>query len=169
MATGTTSISVEEYLRTDYQPNCEYIDGVLRQKPMPTRKHGLLEARIAQLINMGFSQFEAACEITVRIRTDKYLVPDLIVQRRDHIQDPYPLDPVHLCVEILSPKDRFSEILAKCEDYHDWGVETAWVVDPESRRAWEYRKGQRLAEIPAAGSLRAEGIEIPLAEVFSVL
>ena len=169
MAADTTLVSVEEYLRTNYEPNCEYIDGVLRRKPMPTRKHGLLEARLAQLINVGFTEFEAGCEVTVQIRAGKYLVPDLIIQRRDHIQDPYPIDPVHVCIEILSPDDRISEVFAKCEDYHSWGVETTWIVDPESRRAWEYRKGQLPSEAPGDGSLRAEGIAIPLAEVFSVL
>ena len=42
MAAGTT-ISVEEYLHTNYEPACEYIDGVLRQKPMGTRKQGSLQ------------------------------------------------------------------------------------------------------------------------------
>lgn len=169
MATGTTPITAEEYLRTSYQPNCEYIDGALRQKPMPTRKHGSVQIRIGRLLSDRFADFDAESEVTVRIRPEKYFVPDLIVQRRDHMQDPYPTEPVHLCIEILSPDDRLSEVLAKCEDYHAWGVETAWIVDPESRRAWEYRKGQLLTEVPAAGSLRAEGIEIPLAEVFSGL
>ena len=169
MATVTTPVSVEEYLRTDYQPNCEYIHGVLRQKPMPTWNHSMLEARFVQLINLGFADFVAGPEATVRIRPDKYLVPDVVAQRRDKIQRPYPTEPVHLCIEILSPDDRLSEVFAKCEDYLDWGVETAWIVDPETKRAWEYRKDQLLSEVPAGGSLRAEGIEIPLAEVFSVL
>jgi hypothetical protein len=30
---------------------------------------------------------------------------------------------VHLCVESLSPEDRIGAVIAKCEDYHDWGVE----------------------------------------------
>jgi Uma2 family endonuclease len=44
-------------------------------------------------------------------------VPDLIVQESDRIQDPYPIEPVYLCVEILSPGDRMGETIAKCEDY----------------------------------------------------
>ena len=169
MAATTTPISAEEYLRTNYSPACEYIDGVLRQKPMPTWDHGTLEGRFFELINMRFPGFAAGCEVTVQIRPDKYLVPDVIVQRRDQIQKPYPTAPVHVCIEILSPDDRISEVFAKCEDYHSWGVETTWIVDPESRRAWEYRKGQLPSEAPGDGSLRAEGIAIPLAEVFSVL
>ncbi len=93
----------------------------------------------------------------------------MIAQRRDHIQDPYPTEPVHLCIEILSPDDRMSEVLAKCEEYHAWGVATVWIADPDNERAWEYRAGQRLHEIPADGSLTAEGIAIPLTEAFSVL
>jgi Uma2 family endonuclease len=169
MSADATLISVEEYLRTNYKPACEYIDGVLRQKPMPTRKHGLIQGRLCQLLNMGFPDFEAASEVTVRLREGKYLVPDVVVQRRDRIQDPYPTDPVHLCVEILSPEDRMSEVFAKCEAYHAWGVETVWAVDPENRRAWEYRVGQRPAEILSNGRLTAEGISIPLTDVFAVL
>jgi len=62
-----------------------------------------------------------------------------------------------------------SEICGRCEEYHAWGVETTWVLDPEEQRAWEYRRGQRPAEVPRTGSLTAEGISIPLSDVFSVL
>jgi len=168
MATGAL-VSVEEYLSTNYKPACDYIDGVLFQKSIPTRKHGFIQTRLAQLINVGCSDFEATSEVTIRIRTGKYLVPDLIVQDRSRIQDPYPTEPVHVCVEILSPEDRFSETLAKCEDYLAWGVETTWIVDPESRRAWEFRKGPRPTEVPPTGSLTASGISISLPELFAGL
>jgi Uma2 family endonuclease len=169
MAAGTTPVSVEDYLRTSYKPTCEYVDGVLHQKPVPTWMHGLLQAHLAMLINQGFHDFVAASEVNVRIRTEKYFVPDLIVQRRDWIQSPYPTSPVHLCAEVLSPEDRMSEVLAKCEEYHAWGVETTWIVDPETRRAWQYQRGQRPAEVPAAGALQADGISIRLADVMAVL
>ncbi len=164
-----SGVSVEEYLATSYKPACDYLDGVLRQKPLPTWKHGLLQGWLMQLINTAFSSFVAGSEVTLRIREGRYLVPDVIAQRRDHIQDPYPTEPVHLCIEILSPDDRTSELFAKCEEYHAWGVKTAWIVDPDNERAWEYRAGERPHELPADGSLTAEGIAIPLAEVFSVL
>jgi len=174
MAAGSThppvtGVSVEEYLKTSYKPACDYLDGVLRQKPLPTRKHALLQSWLGQLIRTGFPGFEPESELTVRISERRYLVPDLAVQRMDHIQDPYPTEPVHLCVEILSPDDRTSELFAKCEEYHAWGVKMVWIVDPDNEPAWEYRSGERPHEIPADGSLTAEGIVIPLAEVFSVL
>lgn len=169
MASGTALVSEQEYLSTTYKPACDYIDGVLHPKNMPTWKHGLIQGSLMMLINQGFRQFLAASEVTVKIRTGKYFVPDLIVQRRDRIQDPYPSEPVHLCVEILSPEDRISETFAKCEEYHAWGVETTWVIDPETRRAWEFRKDQRPSEISQTGALTADGISISMAELFSVL
>ena len=169
MAASTALVSVEEYLSTTCKPACQYIDGVLRQKPMPTRKHSFIQGLLAYLLLSRFSQFEADPELTVQIRPGKFLVPDLAVQSRDHIQDPYPTAPVHLCVEILSPDDRISEVFAKCEDYLAWGVPVTWIIDPESKRAWEFRRGQRPAEVPPAGSLTAEVISIPLAGVFSEL
>jgi Uma2 family endonuclease len=168
MATAAV-VSVEEYLATTYKPACDYVDGVLYQKSMPTWEHGSIQSQLSALIQQGFPQFKAGSEVTVQIRTGKYLVPDLIVQHRDRIQKPYPTVPVHLCVEILSPEDRLSAVFGKCEDYHAWGVETVWIVDPEEPRAWEFLKGHRPVEVPLTGSLTAPGISISLPELFSVL
>ena len=110
MAAGAALISAEEYLSTSYKPACDYIDGVLRQKSMPTWMHAHIQGLLWMLITQGFRQFAVGSEATCRIRPGKYLVPDVVVQRRDRIQTPYPTEPVHLCVEILSPGDRISEV-----------------------------------------------------------
>jgi len=127
-----------------------------------------VQTQLGALINRS-REFLAGSEFTVKIRTGKYLVPDVTVQRRDHIQDPYGIDPIHLCVEILSPEDRFSETVAKCEEYHEWRVETTWIIDPESRRAWEFRRRERPVEVSATGVLTAGPISISLTECFSIL
>jgi Uma2 family endonuclease len=163
------AVSVDEYLATSYKPACDYLDGVLRQKPLPTWKHGLLQGHFMQLINTGFRAFAAASEVTVRLREGKYFVADVIVQSRGRIQSPYPTEPVHLCIEILLSDARMSEVLGKSEEYHAWGVPTVWIADPENERAWEYRAGQRPKEIAPEASLTAAGISIPLSEAFSVL
>ena len=166
---STALVTVEEYLGANHKPACEYFDGVLRQKPMPTRKHGVIQGRLVRLISERFSGFEAGTEITVRLREGKFLVPDLIVQRCDQIQDPYPYSPVHLCVEILSPSDKMNEVLTKCEEYHAWGVETTWIVDPDAQRSWEYGRGLRPREVVAGGSLVAAEIVVPYTDLFSLL
>lgn len=132
MAAAQTLISVADYFAHETKPASEYEDGVLRRKPMAAWDQGVLQNRIMHLLDHAASALVSASEVTVRIREGKYLVPDVIVQRRDAIQRPYPIEPVHLCVEILSPSDRISEALAKCEESHAWGVAMTWILDPEA-------------------------------------
>ncbi len=43
---STTLISVEEYLRTSYEPDAEYVDGVLEERPMGEGKHSAWQITI---------------------------------------------------------------------------------------------------------------------------
>ena len=88
MSAVSTLISVEDYLAHDTKPASEYVDGVLRQKPMPTWKHGLIQKRIGQLLDNAAPALVSASEVTVQIGEGKFLVPDVLAQRRDAIQDP---------------------------------------------------------------------------------
>jgi Uma2 family endonuclease len=77
-----------------------------------------------------------------------------------------------LCVEILSPEDRLGATLAKCEEYHAWGVPFCWVidikeqVDPEKQTAWHYHSGTDPERIPSGGTLLAGQLSLPLAQLF---
>ena len=169
MSPTTVLMSVDEYLRTSFKPACEYRDGVLAQKPMPTWKHALIQMRIGHVILERYRDFLPGSELTCRLSDGRYLVPDLGIQRKDSIQDPYPTEPIHLCVEILSPEDRFSEVIAKGEEYHAWGVPMVWIIDPVNRLAWEFSPNRPLHEVPPGGSLTAPEIAIPLADIFAAL
>jgi Uma2 family endonuclease len=167
VATSTTLIPVEEYLRTSYKPACDYIDGVLRQKSMPTYRHGKMELRASNLINEPETGFDATPEQTLFLRQGKYLVPDIAVQRVSELQQPYPTKPIHLCIEILSPEDRFSEVVVKCEDYHAWGVRFCWIIDPEEKVGWEYEAGSRPRQVPADGQITAQELSLSLKDLFA--
>ena len=156
-------VSVEEYLRTNYEPNAEYIDGVVRPKAMGTRRHGKLQGRLWRLLeDLGL---DVAVELTVKISPTKFLVPDIAADRA--IADPYPDRPVLLCVEVLSPEDRTGSMLAKCEEHHAWGVPYCWVIDPWQNTAWEYHKDGRPEERHAGDMLAAGEIEIAISDVFA--
>ena len=157
-------VSVDEYLRTSYKPNCEYLDGVLVPKAFGTRKHGRVQVRLGAMLELRFPQYEVSSELTVRIDGTHYLIPDVAVERRDEAQDPYPVLPIYLCIEILSPEDRKSEVWAKCETYHEWGTRYVWVVDPVEQRAWEYAKGGAPLEVE---ELVAGDIRLRVSEIFA--
>jgi Uma2 family endonuclease len=47
MARKATTVSIEEYLRTNYHPDVEYIDGHLEEKPVVGFPHGEVQAILA--------------------------------------------------------------------------------------------------------------------------
>ena len=163
LMSSTTLVPVEEYLRYSDKPNCEYRGGVLYPKSMPTTFHGLLEFMLVVMLRrLGL---QAAPEVTVRLSPSKYPVPDVIAA--PVLQSPYPTEAVLLCCEILSPEDRLGTMLAKCEEYHAWGVPFCWVIDSEKRAAWEYHAGAEPLRVTEA--VRAGEFTVSLEELFSVL
>ena len=167
MVDSTTLVTVEEYFAISEKPYFEYLDGVLRQKSMPTRKHGKMEFRLSDLIGQSELGFDATAEQTVRLSERRYLVPDVAVVRVSEIEDPYPTKPVFLCIEILSPDDRLGDTVAKCEEYHAWGVPFCWIVDPEDKRCWEYRAGGQPNQISQDGHLTAQELSLSVIDIFA--
>ena len=161
MGMSTTAVmAVEEYLRLTGKPYCEYRDGVVSAKAMPTKLHSMIQrALLALFQKLGVQAFP---ELTVRISPTKYLVPDIAVSA--DFPGPYPTEPVLLCCEILSPEDRLGAMLGKCEEYHAWGVPFCWVIDPVKRTAWEYHLGEEPARV--TGMLRAGEIAVSLEDLF---
>lgn len=156
-------VAVEEYLRLTEKPNPEYRDGVLYPRAMPTKLHSIIQRVLMMLLhNQGAPPFP---ELTLCISPTKYLIPDIAVA--DDFPGPYPTEAVRLCCEILSPNDRLGTLLARCEEYHAWGVSFCWVIDPVKRAAWEYHSGGE--PFRAADTLRAGAIAVSLNELFSPL
>ena len=162
---ATATVSVEDYLRRTEKPYCEYVDGVLYPKPMATLLHSLVQFMLQVLLRRQGVQ--AAAEVQVRISPTKYLIPDVIAAAS--LRSPYPTDPVLLCVEILSPEDRIGATLAKCEQYHAWGVPYCWIIDPDKQSAWQYHSGADPEHLGTSATLTAGQPAVSLAELFSEL
>jgi Uma2 family endonuclease len=159
---ATVTVSVEDYLRRTEKPYCEYVDGVLYPKAMPTTLHALIQALLVRLLSP--QGVYALGEVHVRLSPTKYLVPDVIATSK--LEHPYPTEPVLLCVEILSPEDRVGATLAKCEQYHGWGVPFCWVIDPERQSVWQYHAGSEPERIQRGGTLMAGELSVRLEDLF---
>jgi len=160
---ATAIVTVEDYLRRTEKPYCEYVDGVLYPKAMGTKLHARVQFLLQLLLHR--QGVEALGEVHVRLSPNKYLIPDVIAA--PEIQSPYPTEPVLLCVEILSPEDRVGATLAKCEEYHAWGVPFCWVIDPEKQIGWQYHAGGDPERVDRGGTLVAGHLSVPLEELFS--
>lgn len=167
MATAASHLSIEEFHRLydGVKPYREYWFGEAIPKPMPTSLHGAIQFALMTLFRSR--GWKAASEVRLKIVRDAEPVPDVIASR-DKIEQPYPTRANGICVEILSPEDRLKNTIRKANYYIEWGFQCAWIVDPNTRSAWivdsDHCDG---LWIHPDGALTAEGIEIPLPELFA--
>jgi len=129
-----SQISLSEYLDTSYRPDCEFIDGVVRERNVGKWEH----ARLQLLLAAWFYSHEQEWGITgsteqrTKVASDRVRVPDLVILKAGPQPDVL-IDPPLLVIEILSPDDSYSDTQERAQDYARMGVETVWIIDPKTR------------------------------------
>jgi Uma2 family endonuclease len=68
----------------------------------------------------------------VQVKEYRFRVPDVCVIFAEAPKESILTHPPLLCIEILSPEDRMSEILERVKDYLAFGVRYVWVLDPRT-------------------------------------
>ena len=167
MATATR-VSIEEYLRTDYEPDCDYVDGVLEERNVGQRDHSFVQTAVGAFLfalrrKLGLQVFT---EQRLRVLPTRFRIPDSCVVLGAFPDEQVFSKPPFLCIEILSPDDRMSAVQRRIRDYLTFGVKFVWVIDPQERRGWVYTGAD--SHEPADGTLRTSDPEIllPLSEIF---
>jgi Uma2 family endonuclease len=100
--------------------------------------------------------YESGAEVKLKISANFQPLPDVSAVLPGQVELPYPTRPVEVVVEIFSPEDRFSQVLSKCQFYGELGINHIYVVDPEARQVWCWRRDQppmlanSLMSIPAS-------------------
>ena len=161
-----TRLSFIEYSQRQFEPECELIDGELIPKPMGTLEHMQMEKRLARLLDhfeqQGLGQ--VVWELSIR-RENDVRIPDLVfVAPEARFEGGLLIDPPLLCVEVLSPSQRPTELFAKCESYHAWGVPNCWIVDPIRKAAWEYHANSQ--PVKTDSELTAGPVRIAVRDLF---
>jgi len=162
-------VSVEEYLHTMYDPDCDYVDGVVVERNVGEKSHAKLQKRILLYL-------EARCKVwgifviqetRIQVSPTRFRVPDVCVVAGPEPEEEIFTRPPFLCIEILSPEDRMSRMQLKIDDYLAFGVSYVWVIDPQTRRAWVYTSDV-IREV-RDGELRTEqpDIAVPLRDLFA--
>jgi len=128
----------------------ELVHGVLSVREPPGYLHGDVTARLTKRLMDHVDARELgrvlAAETGFQLRSDPDTVraPDIAFIRREHLPDPRPVGYLALApdlvIEVLSPRDRPGEVLAKVADWLNAGTRLVWVMDPERRLARVYRE-----------------------------
>jgi Uma2 family endonuclease len=127
-------IPIAEYLETSYRPDREYMDGEVLERHIGSWGHG----RVQMLLAGWFVQHEVAwgvigaTEWRTRVADSRVRIPDVVLVNEGPQTRVLDTPPV-LIVEILSPEDTYVETERRAADYQRMGVETIWMIDPETR------------------------------------
>ncbi len=131
---ATIHIPIVEYLATTYRPDCEYVDGEVRERNVGKWEHARVQALLAAWFGARESEWSIAGSIAQRILVgpNRVRVPDLVVLKAGAQPDVL-TEPPLLVIEILSPDDTYSDTQERAQDYRTMGVKTVWIVDPKTR------------------------------------
>ena len=169
MSTTPVLIPVEEYLRTVYRPDCDYIDGEVLERNMGEKPHSRLQTFFSRFL----AQFEESLksetltEQRVQVGRKRYRIPDVALVPLSDSDPRIVRTPPLLCIEILSSKDTLSEIAKRTHDYATMGVKTSWVVDPWRRKAYAAGPDGKLHPVFDHLTVAGTPISITIAEIFA--
>ena len=141
--------TAKQLLETPDLGRCELVRGKLITMDPAGFEHGRIVARMC--VRLGQPVKEKALGVVLGAGTgfhighdpDTVRAPDVAFIRADRVPPDLPSGffpgPPDLAVEVLSPDDRASRVLAKVHDWLAAGCRAVWVVDPEAQTVSVYR------------------------------
>jgi Uma2 family endonuclease len=163
-----TLISVEEYLRTSYRPDCDYVDGEVQERNLGEWDHANLQIAIGAYLRVRQRQWgvQVVVEQRVQVSPTRFRIPDVCAVLG--APDGQILHkPPFLCVEVLSPEDRMSRVRERVDDYLKMGVPHIWVLDPTTHSAYSITPEEGWREVKDVLRTSGPEIELPLSEIFT--
>jgi Uma2 family endonuclease len=159
-------VSVEDYLNTSYDPDLEYVDGILLERDMGDWLHSLIQSNILFALRKNFPHLKVVAELRTKVTDTQFRLPDVCVLLTAP-ETRYLINPAYLVVEVLSEKDSMSLVLEKLREYARKGVTNIWLVDPRLKTMSVYRHPV-LHEIDADSIATEDGlVQLSRSEVFA--
>lgn len=136
---ATGQISLEEYLRTSYHPDCDFVDGEVQERNWGEFDHALSQSL---LTNWFFQhrqewQLHVLLELRIRVSATRVRIADVCLISRSQPIEQVPTKPPLVVIEILSPEDRISRYNERLADYRQMGIPNVWVIDPANRVGYD--------------------------------
>lgn len=146
MASTAQSVSLDDYLKSDYEPDAEYVDGQIEERPMGENDHSAWQLAICAWFLKHCQQWGILVrpELRIQVGAARFRVPDVTILDRSRPVEQIVTHPPLAVFEIISPEDTMRRMLRKLADYDAMGIPEIWVVDPETRTFSRYSDGALL-------------------------
>ncbi|MCL1472129.1 Uma2 family endonuclease [Argonema antarcticum] len=134
MATSTQRLTLQDFLKLpniEESPAWEFVDGQANQKHIPTIHHSILQKRLTAAIDRANSPYEAFPELRCTLSSNS-VVPDITVIHKNRVPTGNtPVEgPPDWMIEILSPDQSTTKLIAKIQTCLQEGTKLGWLIDP---------------------------------------
>jgi Uma2 family endonuclease len=131
-------MSIDEYLRTSFEPDAEFVDGMIEERNAGEWDHARLQGLLNSMMLAKEEEWGVyvSPELRVQVSETKVRIPDVCVTDARNKVEQVPTKPPLLCIEVTSPEDRLPRMFKRIEDFHCMGVAQVWVFDPEKQKVW---------------------------------
>jgi Uma2 family endonuclease len=175
-------ITIEEFLQLpETEPASEFINGKIIQKPMPEGEHSQLQIDLCETINQ-IAKPQKIAKAFPELRCvfgGLAIIPDITVFRWERIPrlpsgrianrfEIYP----DWAIEILSPDQKYKQVLAKLLHCAEYGTELGWLLDAEDESILVVDSDRRVRELKNSDRLpvlTGISLELNVQQVFSWL
>jgi len=162
-------ISVSEYLHTSYQPDCDYVDGVIEERNLGELDHAEVQRALILWLSQKEREWKIRTVPEIRVQTSptRFRIADICIVSvsvpREQIIQTAPV----AIIEVMSPEDRVPRYSVRLEDYRRMGVRHIWVIDPATRKGYDCSAGNWIET--ASFAAQESPIRIDLATLFAAI
>lgn len=182
MATTQPITTAEQLFQTPDLGRCELVHGELVMMSPAGSEHGAIAAEMAAVLRdfvkprrLGVV-LGAETGFRIAADPDTVLAPDAAFIVADRVGERLPRGyfpgAPDLAVEVVSPSDRASEVIAKVENWLAAGCLAVWIVDPKTQTVTVYHPNHTATFLQStdtlAGGALLPDFSIPVADIFAI-
>ena len=136
-------ITLDEYLHSAYQPDCDFADGEIQERLWGEPEHSLVQGALAYWFASHDKQWNTYTALSLRIRVapTRVRIADVCLISRNAPREQVLATPPLAVIEVVSPEDRVSRFIERIDDYRRMGIHHIWVIDPKTRRGFDCSSG----------------------------
>jgi Uma2 family endonuclease len=176
----TRSYTVEEFMSLpDDGKRYELIEGELIEMPGPNLNHGIITSQLIRALSdflksQGQSPDLALTNLAFELASKTGPIPDVAFVMAERmagadLSKAFP-GPPDLAIEVMSPTDKWSEVIAKVKLYQRYQTRLVWIVDPFDQSIFVYHLNQNRRSLLAGDELTGDdvlpGFTLPVRALF---
>ena len=162
-------VPLSTYLKSEYEPDAEYVDGHIEKRAVGENDHSAWQDAICFWFRQHAKEWNIRVrpELRTQVAPTRFRVADVTILDRDQPTEQIITHPPVAVFEVLSPEDTVRRLMRKLNDYHAMGIPEIWVVDPETQIFFRFEDGQLMRKKDF--TFASKNISFPLIQIEAML